>query len=85
MPGQAAETLVIALDLAGIALSAGAACSSGKVKSSHVLAAMGLPTEIAGSAIRVSTGWTTTPDDIDAFLAAFEKVTQSRRPARKVA
>ena len=85
VPGQAAETLVIALDLAGIALSAGAACSSGKVKSSHVLTSMGLPPEIAGSAIRVSTGWTTTQDDIDAFLAAFEKVTQSRRPARKVA
>lgn len=85
VPGHTAETLVIALDLAGIAVSAGAACSSGKVKSSHVLATMGLPPDIAGSAIRVSTGWTTTRDDIDAFLTAFEQVTQSNRPARKVA
>ncbi len=85
VPGMSAETLVIALDLAGIAVSAGAACSSGKVKQSHVLTAMGLPPEIAGSAIRISTGWTTTQDDIDAFLAAFGQVTQSNRPARKVA
>jgi cysteine desulfurase len=85
LSGQAAETLVIALDLAGIAVSAGAACSSGKVKTSHVLTAMGLPPEIVGSAIRVSTGWTTTQDDIDAFLDAFGKVTQFHRPARKVA
>jgi cysteine desulfurase len=83
--GMSAETLVIALDLAGIAVSAGAACSSGKVKTSHVLTAMGLPPEIAGSAIRVSTGWTTTRNDIDAFLDAFGKVTQFNRPARKVA
>lgn len=65
--GVSAETLVMALDLAGVAISAGSACSSGKVGRSHVLAAMGLP----GSAIRVSTGWATSRDDIDSFLSAF--------------
>ena len=89
VPGLSAETLVIALDLAGFAVSAGAACSSGKVSTSHVLSAMGFAPDIAGCAIRVSTGWTTTQTDIDAFLAAFRQITQSHlsahRPARKVA
>jgi len=71
-PGRLAETLVIKLDLAGIAVSAGAACSSGKVGRSHVLAAMGLSPEIASSAIRVSIGASTTEKEIAAFLAAWE-------------
>lgn len=70
-PGISAETLVIALDLAGFAVSAGSACSSGKVSKSHVLQAMGYGAS-AGSAIRVSTGWTSTRDEIDGFLAAFK-------------
>ena len=74
LPGKAAETLVIKLDLAGVAVSAGAACTSGKVASSHVLEAMGLPPEIARSAIRVSLGPQTREDDIAAFLAAWEKI-----------
>jgi cysteine desulfurase len=73
-PGKLAETLVIKLDLAGIAVSAGAACSSGKVGQSHVLAAMGLPPEIAKSAIRVSIGTGTTEKDIAAFLAAWQNM-----------
>lgn len=85
VPGMSAETLVIALDLEGIAVSAGSACSSGKVTQSPVLSAMGLPPTIAGSAIRVSTGWSTTADDIEAFLAAFAKVISNIRLARKVA
>lgn len=72
--GKPAETLVIKLDLEGVAVSAGSACSSGKVGASHVLAAMGLPPEIARSAIRVSLGAETRKDDIAAFLAAWEKV-----------
>jgi cysteine desulfurase len=67
MPGVDAATQVMAFDLAGIAVSAGAACSSGRVKPSHVLAAMGLPPEIAGSTIRVSLGWTTTEAELDRF------------------
>jgi len=74
LPGMAAETLVIRFDLAGIAISAGAACSSGKVGASTVLAAMGLPDDLARSAIRVSLGWTTTERDIDAFLAAWSAI-----------
>lgn len=74
LPGVSAETLVIKLDLAGIAVSAGAACSSGKVGQSHVLAAMGLKPEIAGSAIRVSLGAGTTEADIAAFLAAWARI-----------
>jgi cysteine desulfurase len=71
MPGVAAETQVMALDLAGIAVSAGSACSSGKVKASHVLAAMGVAEAIAGSAIRVSVGWGSTPADADRFVESW--------------
>ena len=74
LPGTRAETLVIKLDLEGIAVSAGAARSSGKVGTSHVLEAMGLGHEIVRSAIRVSLGPETKEDDIAAFLAAWEKV-----------
>lgn len=71
MPGVAAETQVMALDLAGIAISAGSACSSGKVKASHVLAAMGTETALASSAIRVSAGWRSTAQDFDGFVEAW--------------
>lgn len=74
MPGVASETQVIAFDLAGIAVSAGAACSSGKVAASHVLKAMGVGDEIARSAIRISLGWTTTESDIESFLAAWQAI-----------
>ncbi len=74
LPGVNAETMVIKLDLMGLAVSAGAACSSGKVGQSHVLSAMGLPPEIAGSAIRVSLGPDTTEKDIAAFLAAWQRI-----------
>ena len=64
LPGSPAETQVIALDLAGIAVSAGAACSSGKVTSSHVLTAMGVDPSAANETIRVSVGWGTTESEI---------------------
>ncbi|MBI1774621.1 MAG: cysteine desulfurase [Proteobacteria bacterium] len=69
--GAAAETLVIALDLAGVAVSAGAACSSGKVRASHVLGAMGVAADEAGSAIRVSLGWRSLALDIERFIEAW--------------
>ncbi len=69
-PGLRADTQVIALDLAGIAVSSGAACSSGKVARSHVLEAMGLGA-LAGNAIRVSLPWSATEADVDAFVAAY--------------
>ncbi|MEQ9683444.1 MAG: cysteine desulfurase family protein [Rhodospirillales bacterium] len=71
MPGVSSETQVMAFDLDGIAVSAGSACSSGKVAPSHVLAAMGVDENDLKSAIRVSLGWTTTADDIDTFTAAW--------------
>ena len=71
MPGVAAETQVVALDLDGVMVSAGAACSSGKVGPSHVLAAMRVDPEIAASTIRVSLGWSSTEADIDHFLRAW--------------
>jgi len=70
LPGVAAETQVIALDLAGVAVSAGAACSSGKVRQSHVLAAMGYGAE-AACAIRVSLPWNAPHDTPARFLAAW--------------
>jgi cysteine desulfurase len=72
--GISAETQVIALDLDGVMVSAGAACSSGKVGPSHVLAAMGVPSEIAAGTIRVSLGWTTTEADIAHFLEAWTRL-----------
>jgi cysteine desulfurase len=71
MPGVASETQVMGLDLAGIAVSAGAACSSGKVQASHVLKAMGVGTEEADCAIRISLGWTSEEADVDRFVEAW--------------
>ena len=79
-PGLRADTQVIALDLAGIAVSAGAACSSGKVAASHVLQAMGLGA-LAGCAIRVSLPWDATPADVDRFVAAYAGLPAAREAA----
>jgi cysteine desulfurase len=81
LPGLRAETQVISLDLAGIAVSAGAACSSGRVTESRVLAAMGLG-PLAGCAIRVSLPWNTEDSHIDAFIAAYTDM--AHRLARPV-
>jgi cysteine desulfurase len=80
VPGVKAETLVIGLDLAGVAVSSGSACSSGKVEASHVLSAMGVPEEIAQGAIRVSLGFATKRDDIENFLKAFAELIGRLRP-----
>ncbi len=74
LEGMKAETAIIALDLEGVAVSAGAACSSGKVRSSHVLAAMGVSPALGRAAVRVSLGWTTTQADIERFLNAWRKL-----------
>jgi len=73
LPGLKAETQVIALDLAGIAVSAGAACSSGKVAESHVLRAMGAGA-LAGQAIRVSLPWNATEEDVQRFATAYAEM-----------
>jgi len=72
LPGVMAETQIMAMDLAGIAVSSGSACSSGSVKASHVLISMGLSDDLAKSALRFSTGWATTMADIDAALHAYQ-------------
>jgi cysteine desulfurase len=81
-PGFPAELQVMTLDLAGIMVSAGSACSSGKVKASHVLMAMGLD-ELAGSAIRVSGGWSTGAQDwkhmVEAWITAYDRHAARRR------
>ena len=82
LPGVRAETQVIALDLAGVQVSAGAACSSGKVARSHVLAAMGAG-GLAGEAIRVSLPWDATLADVDAFALAYAAM--ATRLARRAA
>jgi cysteine desulfurase len=71
MPGVSHETQLIAFDLAGVLVSTGSACSSGKVGPSHVLTAMGVPRAEAGAAIRVSLGWSNTEADVARFLDAW--------------
>jgi cysteine desulfurase len=76
VPGMKAETAVIAFDLEGVAVSSGAACSSGKVAPSHVLAAMGVPPELARGAIRVSLGYSTSDGEVGTILKAWEKLAE---------
>ncbi len=80
MPGVASEVQVMALDLAGVAVSAGAACSSGKVQASHVLDAMGAGTA-AGAAIRISSGRDTRESDIDRLVAAWTGLYRRKQAA----
>jgi cysteine desulfurase len=72
--GVKAETALIALDLDGVAVSSGSACSSGKVAASHVLEAMGVAPELARGAIRVSLGFSTTDEEVDCFLNAWKRL-----------
>jgi cysteine desulfurase len=74
VPAVAAETAIVALDLDGVMVSSGAACSSGKVKPSHVLAAMGVPEDVSCCALRVSFGWNSGDADVDAAIAALAKL-----------
>jgi cysteine desulfurase len=82
VPGMKAETAVIAFDLEGVAVSSGAACSSGKVTPSHVLEAMGVSPDLARGAIRVSLGYATTDEDVGIILKAWAKLSESLYKAR---
>ncbi len=73
-PGPEAATQLIKLDLAGFAVSSGAACSSGKVERSHVLAAMGVPDDKARTALRISLGWHNTAEEIERFAQAYRRL-----------
>lgn len=81
-PGRKAQTLLMALDIEGVALSSGSACSSGKVRASHVLAAMGLR---EGDALRASLGWSSTREDVDVFGIAFARVVERIRSRQSAA
>ena len=84
MPEVPSETQVMALDLAGIAVSAGAACSSGKIQPSHVLRAMGVPAAEASTAIRISLGWNSEAADIERLIEAWQQL-YTRTRARHAA
>ena len=77
VPGIKAETAIIAFDLSGIALSSGSACSSGRVQASHVLTAMGAKADLTRGALRLSLGWSTTQDDVNTLLTAWNTVVSS--------
>ena len=85
VPGKRAETALIALDLNGAALSSGSACSSGKVKSSHVLEAMGVDPALAETALRLSFGWNTQKDAVTHFTAAFARLLSNRNQSSECA
>jgi cysteine desulfurase len=85
VPGLKAETALIAFDLEGVAVSSGSACSSGKVKASHVLQAMGIERALAQGALRMSAGWNTTTEDVLRFAEACEKVVASLYKRRATA
>ena len=80
--GVKAETAVIAFDLEGVAVSSGAACSSGKVQPSHVLAAMGVSAPLQRGALRVSLGWNSTEADVEKFLGAWRKLASALSKGR---
>ena len=81
--GVKAETAVIAFDLEGVAVSSGAACSSGKVQPSHVLAAMGVSAPLQRGALRLSLGWNSTEADVEKFLSAWRKLASALSKGRQ--
>jgi len=85
VPGLKASAAMMGLDLMGISISSGSACSSGKVGPSHVLKAMGVPAELAECALRVSLGWSSTADDVAAFLSGFAEVLGRHRRRQGIA
>lgn len=85
VPGLSSATAMMALDLMGLSVSSGSACSSGKVGASHVLAAMGVAREVASCALRVSFGWNSTLADAEAFLAGFETVLSRQKRGGRAA
>jgi cysteine desulfurase len=85
VPGIKAQTALMALDLAGVAVSAGSACTSGTMKFSDVIRRMGYDATVAECAVRISLGWTTTHGEVDAFLKAWRTVAQPLLKLREIA
>ncbi len=83
-PGTQGESLIVALDLAGFAVSSGSACTSGDTEPSHVLVALGLERRVAQGSLRISVGRDTTDADVDAFLAALPPIVARLRDAAAV-
>jgi cysteine desulfurase len=81
LPGASSASLLVQFDLAGMAVSAGSACASGKMKGSAVLAAMRVPADIAAGFLRVSFGPATSDADVDAFLAEWRRIAERSRRA----
>ena len=81
LPGASSASLLVQFDLAGIAVSAGSACSSGKMKESSVLAAMGVAPEIANGFLRISFGPRTTEAEVDVFLAEWSRIASRQKAA----
>jgi cysteine desulfurase len=81
LPGISSASLLVQLDLAGMSVSAGSACSSGKMKASTVLSAMNVPSEIAESFIRVSFGPNTSEADVERFLVEWRRIA-AKTPAK---
>lgn len=79
MPGMSAAAQLVRFDLAGFAVSAGSACSSGTLKQSRTLAAFGIAPEVAERTIRISFGWSTIPEEVDAFAAAWIRIANEMR------
>lgn len=85
VPGLKSSVAMMGLDLAGLSVSSGSACSSGKVGPSHVLAGMGIKPELAECAMRVSFGWNSTLEDVEAYLKGFGEVVGRHRARHGVA
>jgi cysteine desulfurase len=81
MPGKSAAAQLIRFDSMGIAVSAGSACSSGSLRTSHVLGAMGMADKAASEVIRVSIGRETRDEDVERFLAAWRELAEKSRAA----
>jgi len=81
LPCASSASLLVQFDLAGIAVSAGSACSSGKMKESAVLAAMGVAPDVAGGFLRISFGPDTSDVEVDAFLAEWARIASRARAA----
>ena len=81
VPGTDGESLIVALDLEGFAVSSGSACTSGETEPSHVLLALGLDREVAKGSLRVTVGRSTTEADVDAFVRALEHIVARLRNA----
>ncbi len=82
VPGVEAQLLLMRLDVEGVAVSSGSACSSGRVRRSHVLAAMGVPPGLSGGAVRVSLGWSSTEADCALFVGALDRALRAVRARR---